>query len=502
VFRQIQNLYMLSSLAPPSTSSPWTTTELVQMVQFAQAHGPEGPDAAREHLIASIHQVLSKPLRFPLSEQMSIGASGEYTFELYAHTNPDEFSGEADWTYRWVDRAPILKVPFEVASFDRLYSRVDIDFMQRLLESRDDPVGLYDAHLFSNNFLYDFYQLDFLWPYRAVGVAGGEFWNLQLGRDRLSWGPGHTGNLLVSDHLPFHDYWQFRMWHERYSFSTTILDFPPPADTDSTEGAALVSSLIAHRIEFSLFGRLHLAITESMMYEDDVLNLRYLNPFMIYHQYFMSARSNSFLTVEAQLSVLPTLVLYGQFGVDDLQVIGESAANPNAVGILAGLEYLIATPSDTLLLWTEFVYTDPMLYQRDGVDYIVHFAAKYPSGGTEYIPAYLGYPEGGDAVVLAGGLQWDDLYRSEASLTLEYLLLGETPFEAQYPPAEPEAVSPTGIVEASLSLTVSGSHRLSLLTHDLSLFGSLSYRAITNKGHAVSDPVHDVQCVLGLSYSL
>ncbi len=475
------------------------------MVTYAHEHTTV-TSAALEQLRSVILRTLSAEPAFSVSSEIAIESSLDYTFELYMHTNTADFTEEPDWEHRWVDRAPIVQIPFAVSSFDLFYSRIDITFMQRLLESRDEPVGVYDAHLFSNNFLYDFYQLDVLWPYKAVGVAGGEFWNIQLGRDRLSWGPGHTGNLLVSDHLPYHDFWQFRMWHERYKFSTTIIDFPPPADTDS--GTALVSSLIAHRIEFSLFERLHLAITESMMYEDDVLNLRYINPFMIYHQYFMSGRSNSFLTVEAQLSLLPALVLYGQFGVDDLQVIGESAANPNAVGIQAGLEYLIATPSDTLLLWGEFVYTDPMLYQRDGIDYIVQFAAKYPSGGTEYIDAYLGYPEGGDTVVIAGGLQWDDLSRAEASLTMEYLLLGATPFDADYPPAEPEATSPTGIPEATFTLTASGSYTVpthaftSFGNHELTLFGSLSWKAVRNKGHDIADPVHDVQCTLGVSYSL
>lgn len=67
-------------------------------------------------------------------------------------------------------------------------------------------------------------DLDFNMPYRAFVATGGEHWSFQIGRDRLSWGAGQTGNLMVSDSFKYHTMARvttFSDWF-KYTFVTSF----------------------------------------------------------------------------------------------------------------------------------------------------------------------------------------------------------------------------------------------------------------------------------------
>ena len=71
-------------------------------------------------------------------------------------------------------------------------------------------------------------QLDFNMPLRAFVAAGGKNWSLQVGRDRLSWGSGTTGNLVIGDHIKYHNMARFTTYDSKFKYTFLISAFPHP----------------------------------------------------------------------------------------------------------------------------------------------------------------------------------------------------------------------------------------------------------------------------------
>ncbi len=431
-----------------------------------------------------------------------------YTFEAYAHTNSAEFTTETDWAQRWVDRAPIISIPLEI-SFGRFHGYTDFIIKQRLLDSLTSPVGLYEVPFRTNNTITDFFQLDLNWPYTAYVAANGKNWDLRMGRDRISWGNGHTGNLLVSDHQPFHDMLLFSAWSDLIGYTTGLIRFTPPDWGDGSGPGQTETSLddykalVAHRLTLRIPDSIQLTVTEAMMFQSDHLDIAFLNPAMIYHQYFMRSISNSMLTFELEWVPVNNLMLYGQFGIDELQILGESTSTtPNALGYLLGADYILPLSGSLLRFWGEFVHLDPCFYLRDGVNFITPIRSQYPEGNFTMVDYYLGYPWGGDLQTVACGVDWVPGSGTTASLSYTYLAKGETSPSSAYPPVNPQATAPSGIPEYRSILSLEGEFLLSqkiIPGADLTLGAGLAWYVVRNRDHVISGPEADLQSVISAS---
>ena len=497
VILSINQLYILNRLADPSNTGPSSTSELIYSLDRLTTLIHTIPEE-QEFLYQQVLDTLHKEARIIIDEESSVDISLHYSFETYIHANSSDVTVESLWNPRWIDRLPIVSIPIDVNLFNMFSSSVDVVIMKKLLDYEDKSV--YSSIISTNHTLRDFFQLDFYWPYKAIVAIGGDRWNFQMGRDKLSLGPGHTGNLLLSDHLPFHEYGQFKTWFGPLKFVAQFIGFPSPKELG--EGDDTIKMLATHRLEWGITPRINIAITEAMMYQDEVLDPRFFNPMMIYHQYFMPDRSNSFLTVELIASLCPGFSLYGQFAMDDVKFLGESETIPDAFGWQLGFNYSWVTSSSTWLLWGEYVHTDPYLYLRDGIDYI----AFSKSGGT-YIENYLGYPLGGDAQVYALGIMWDTIDTLNIFTSLQLSTKGEVSFDSAYPPLEPLATTPTGIPETTLRITTGGTYYKPAplwgsIDSYFSIHGNISYIMIDNFQHISDQLAHDLQCSFAVSYTL
>ena len=156
-------------------------------------------------------------------------------------------------------------------------------------------------------------------PYRAFGAFGGDGWSVQVGRERLSWGAGVSGNLVLGDHVNYHNVGRFTTYGKnfKYTFLTSFFPHPseyyaydavPDAGTDNDPFAyggyidlsanqngvmSGLSMFLAHRLEGRLFNdKVNLALTEAIMYmsEDNTLDLRVLSPATIFHNYYIRGK--------------------------------------------------------------------------------------------------------------------------------------------------------------------------------------------------------------------
>jgi hypothetical protein len=509
LYRGISYLYAEQGMAPPSNSAPWSIAELSTMLNNVQLHSLTKEGKALYNIIKE--KLFAQP-RFQYKDLVGLESSIAYNLEFYLHQNNTQFMKEQDWNYRWTDRQPIISIPFGTTADKAFYAYIELTIMQRLLDSASDPAGIYQNIIHSNNYLTDFFQLDLNWPYRAFVSAGGERWNIQFGRERINWGHGHTGNLLVSDHQPFHDVLLFSTWLDKITYTTGMINFTPP-DWGNGSGPGATEdtgddfkALIAHRLEFHLLPSLNAALTESMMYQSDSLDLKFLNPSMIYHQYFMRDISNSLLTFELEWAPFNRLITYVQFGIDELQILGESTSViPNALGYITGLEYTMPLQDGYLNIWGEFVSIDPMFYLRDGVNFVTPIRQQYPRGGMTMIDYYLGYPWGGDVRTIASGAVWENLRNLKVEADVVYVSKGETTPTTAYPPTNPTAVTPSGIPENRLIITGGGEYvilRDTLKVFQLTLNAELSWYHIVNYDHILGDNRNDIQFIAGITCKL
>jgi hypothetical protein len=221
---------------------------------------------------------------------------------------------------------------------------------------------------------------------RGFAAAGGDWWNFQIGRDRLYWGTGHTGSLTFSDHSPYFDFARLSIFSSTVKYSVMINQFPLTLTEKLFEGSGpdgwddpanlqktLQRYFYLHRLDFKVKDRLSIAIMEGMMAGNSTLDLRYLNPLIIYHDLleweefsrWAPGRGDmigSFASIEVNWNIIKNLSVYGQFVMNELTFSFEPNAHPNGLGYMAGIQY--AHPFDVWasVFFFEFIYTDPYLH--------------------------------------------------------------------------------------------------------------------------------------------
>ena len=133
-----------------------------------------------------------------------------------------------------------------------------------------------------------------------------------------------------------------------------------------------------HRLDFMFFNRLSIGFTEGIMVGNSALELRYLNPLMIFHSmssWFdyddwgpgaMDSLNGSFFSIELNWNIFKSLAFYGQFAMNEVALPGETNDRPlqppNGLGYMAGLQYSYSFENWGAVFFFEFIQTDPYFY--------------------------------------------------------------------------------------------------------------------------------------------
>ncbi len=404
----------------------------------------------------------------------------------------------------------------------------------------------------------DLMDLDFNMPYRAFVVAGGDFWTFQLGRDRLNWGAGTTGNLMLSDTFKYHNMARFTTFSDKFKYTFLSSFFPHPShyigggDGQSTIGDGQdklldgIYMFMSHRLEWRMFkDKLGLTITESIIYqsEENFIDLRILNPVMIFHNLYIRSNSNSILGLELDYTPIKGLNIYAQAAVDEFSLPGEakpSAAEtnyPETFGFLVGLKGFVPMQKMVGYGSVEYAYTDPYLYLRYaqnaspdtgggydayGLNYVGAIREFTNKSGMRYNQEFLGYTYGNDAVVvnLNGGVK--SFGKWNVSANIFYMAHGTFDMFTIWDrvggtTGSPLVSTPTDdgndsagnyndstyttrdAVSHTVIAGVNGSYQI---TDCLKTFGQIDYITIQNFGNKSGQKAQDLQLTFGVSYSI
>ncbi len=438
IFNKIQRLSVLNGLGLPSSSGPWSGSELLDMLSRL--------DTGRmsETELAWYDEVLSE--LGADSEKGAFSVTPSLNLEANIHTNVSEtFQGRDNWVRDFNKSDEMVKIAFDNHIRENFYGYFEFTLGPAVHFKANEAHSDFGDSVLSTNMMFvganDMRQFDFNFPHRAFVSAGGDGWTFQIGRDRLSWGNGTTGNMVIGDQVQYHNMARFAAWTDTFKWTFLVSSFPHPQNYYDSTGMKIngveggqshymngISAFIAHRLEWSAFrNRLGLALTEGVIYmsKDNRIDLTVLTPSMLYHNNYTRSNTNSILAFEADYTIMKGLNVYAECAIDESWLPGEpiagnvssGLAEPTAIGLLAGA-ICVMTAGDGLLSFNvEAAHTDPYLYLRDGdlqsgttpreqevgqygINYVVAVREMIGAGGTEYYDQqFLGYRYGGDAQV-------------------------------------------------------------------------------------------------------
>lgn len=463
VYQAMTALYVTSGHALPSTTGPWSGSELMLMLSELSREALPPAAQATYDWIEDTLQESSRHGAFRLGLSAAV--------EGYYHTNTSTwFQGRENWIRGFNEQKPFLNIYSDAWVGKNFYGYSEFSFGNSFTLT-NKPFGA--TSVASNIPMVppsDMKQIDFNFPYRAFLTAGGANWSLQIGREQLSWGPGRTGNFIVGDHLVYHNALRASGFTKNFKYTFLTSFFPHPqnyyyenqGNTDSNPSGVYpggipnaqgqnqyingISLFMGHRLEWRMFqDKLNVVLTEGAMYmsKDNRIDLIALSPAAIWHNNYTRSLTNSILSLEIDSTPLKGWNVYGQIVVDEFVLPGEPVpgksgdgpAEPSGLGYMLGTTYQAYAGPGVWHVNLEGAYTDPYLYLRDGglqsgearnqkrgqygINFVVAVREQAGAGGTtRYNEDFLGYRYGGDAIVanLNGGYRVFDKWNVEGNI--------------------------------------------------------------------------------------
>lgn len=590
-FKDLETLYIASGHALPSTTGPWSEDELELMLDKIN------PSLLPENLYPTYERLSSSIKTRERDGNFAWDFKGEVNLELYAHTNTDGsvmtaqsgkvgerraitikeklFQDNRNLIYNYNNNKPFLLLSGDIYMWNNFYGYFGFNFSNTRHAGDEYEKELGWKNIQTNiimlrDFSFNSGLMAFNFPSRAFVSVGGHGWNLIIGRDKLSWGAGKSGNMTISNNMPWQNFIRFTTYTNTIKY-TLLTSFYPHSmnywDGNNAVGKGTwhamyntvnplegIRMYIAHRLEGRLFGdKLSLTLTDGLMYmnETNSLDFNALNPFNFNHNNYIYCDTNSTLIFEADYTPIRNLNIYGQFIIDQIAFIGETAPsekvkeNPNAFGYLLGVQGVLPLLGGNLTLSGEFAQTDPYLYLREGeytnniqqhnygINYVVALR-EVPNSvpGVVYDEYVLGYTYGPDALVgninalwknesfpleLEGnlffmahgthdawtewqqiggkkedvenvGYSWNDYNKNAHSPTTSH-----TPVNDKYLDADKR-----DSVEYTFNLGLAGKYTFN---KHFSVNMQLDYTFVINHGNVKHDAEHDVQVILGGTFS-
>ena len=340
------------------------------------------------------------------------------TIEIKTRLNTD-----ITWYPQYPDIPAFLTFPFRLSFVNifQLYFEPGINVNSQYYNNTE---------YFGINLPYDFSYFDKTFPLKAYLAAGGSWWNVQLGRDRIFWGTGQTGSLSFADNSKFFEFFRFSAFTDIFKYSLMVNQMPLRVTEYLFSDQELLASFpynfmhttqrhfYLHRIDATFFSRVTLSLMEGIMSANSGLELRFLNPFVIFHSFFAwedyegwliprnGSMIGSFFSAEVNWNIVRNLAFHGQFVMNQFALPSEIASGnqepPNALGYLAGLHFTHSFKTWGSVFFVEFIYTDPYCYILSSPFASFIQMIRIADNQEEYY--YIGYPR--DTMVLTVGTRF------------------------------------------------------------------------------------------------
>ena len=283
------------------------------------------------------------------------------------------------------------------------------------------------------------------------------WFEVSVGKDNLSWGPGRHGALLISDNALPMEMAKLTAWYRSikvHAFTSILEGNPPPTPPEEGRERRYLSG---HRLELSLWDKINVGIAETIVYTPFKVN--YLNPLQVYTTDTAAKiievggnPSNVLISGDLDLLMLRNLELYSELMIDDFVPTRGLRSVKNwgsKFGVLLGGYYVEPFFLKNTALRIEYTFVNQYAYTHDP-----------PITSYTHLDSVIGHRIGTDA---------DDLYldvkhwlTDKLSFSLSYELErhGEGDVKKLHPKDAPndeywEFLSGTTESTSSLSLSIS-----------------------------------------------
>lgn len=468
IYEEIDTLYITQGLSSPSSNRPWSLGESEKILSRLDK---DKLDSEEKKILESIENEMKGLMRWNDGDSFSFSLGLDTSLESYIHTNNEDFFLPQHWIRGFEERKPFLKLKLDAAIDDNFYTYCDLQYgMGKVTKNdqfvtlnytngmgfvtEDGYVGSYKVDDGSHMLLWsDQYSktlstnvpaatalFDFVWPKRAIVSFSGKNWNLQFGRDRIETGSSKAGSLLLDDHSDWNDHFTLSFYSNRfkYTWRNVFLN----GITNNGESDVKESRIfMIHTLEFRPIDSLSVMISEDLMYRLDgnqALDFSFLNPAYIYHNLNNRSIFNAIAYLEAKWTLVKNWELNTQFVLDQATAPNENDSQKASWGFSLGGSYRDTTKKGWYSISFDAVYTTPLLYRRDSVDFIkcmryFHLttdtqtnggiSTKYGSNALSF--EYLGFKYGGDALFFTLGLDYHSFKNFNISSSISLLEKGE-----------------------------------------------------------------------------
>lgn len=498
IYPLIGMLTMESGISLLSCIKPYSEAEVDRILDMVNINDLS---SAGKRAFGRINSLLKKDFLYK-EDNFIVNADVDAALEVYLHTSDDE----SQWQYGYEDRLPLVLFPVESWVNRNFYGF----FENGLKESRyriiaQDAKGNYLGDLTSIPASYA--EINYHYPLRAFMSLGGDNWNIQAGRDKLEFGNGESGNLVLSSYPDYYDFIKLKGFAKNLAFTWSYVNLESWANETTDDG--IQRAFISHVLEGRIFDKLSIYFTESMLLNGLDPEMQFVNPFLIYHNLFIKKYSNSIASAGFNVILLPGLGFYGEYVMDQLQTAQEkdlypgADATPNADGFLSGIKASTSIGQGFLSGNIEYVYTSPWLYIREG-DMTFFWSHRELTDVLKSIVTIkkpLGYLYGPDAMVLSCKAEYNLPGTYKIGFGVDYILKGENTIDTVFEETGTAAMmkTPHGIAEKSLVVNVNGIWHVFPF---LSLGTDLSVVNIMNYNHVVDAGFFDLQSVVSIIFKL
>ncbi|MDR0513099.1 MAG: capsule assembly Wzi family protein [Treponema sp.] len=330
------------------------------------------------------------------------------------------FNSEVSWYPRYQQITPLISAPLTGSFMDT----VQLYFEPIFAKGRRDELHDYFRASIPSGFGHGQFNTEM--SVRAFAAAGGNWWNFQIGRDRLFWGTGRTGSMVFADNSPYFDFARISFFSQNVKYSVIVNQMPLrlsrhlfPNDWDQwwhdntvpddaiidPQRVLLQRYFYLQRLDVRLFNRLSIGIMEGIMVGDSPLEIRYLNPLLFFHSLYAwndfplwmpdsGHMVGSFFSIEVNWNIVRNWAVHGQFVMNELSLPGETDGHPSAFGWMLGAQFSHSFDNWAGIFFIEIIRTDPFLgilsspyasfIQMDRIDYATGIGriGNYYSIGT------------------------------------------------------------------------------------------------------------------------
>ncbi len=491
IYSSFDSLFVIAGKAVPSTSRPWTVAEARNYLSLLD---PSSLYGAALELYSSLSDYLYVDDEDTLSLTLTLSP------EVYAHTN-SSYEREEYWNYGYTERSHFAYAALDNSTHG-IYGHLELSGGKGVVSSSDassavtvreyvesmgktwDGIGTlvdktegekYKVITTEKNYSGYFslnvpssYNTDMNMPRRFYLDYSNSFMSIGVYKAQKSWGYNRSGNFVFDSHNDYYNTLSLKTYSRVFNFEYTFM-FPESYRGGTnyffSDGDEVRRIFAAHRIELRLFECLNVVLSENTMYRyRESADVSLLNPAAFYHNNVNNNQFNSLAHVEFEWTVVPKLLLYGSWVIDQGSFPGleDRSTEDQAMGYSLGLEYDSVLLEGIARFSLEGIYTNPALYRPTGSsDFIINYNWMDADDYYRYpFYTYIGYEYGGDTISLRLDGDWRrDSIHLYSSLSLRFD--GEfSLYDQYYSPLL--LTSPSGKYETVLSFNIGGEYDLAL----------------------------------------